>query len=227
MEENRHVESAVSARYRVDQSHVQVAVIRSVLSVVAAIERKTRRVGVRLTISSRPGEACTRFGGGYDALRQLSDLRGAGQDPVGPDRGPDQVQAVRPELPGRAAGRQGGRRAGTRGGAAAMATAGPSAAVEAHGIEVEGLDASSWTVPTETAAALKAQTEPRRPSPRGTGADGVIVRVRPGLTAASDGAASTSSSPPGISSSTGDSTWHVWRRPSTTSAARDGSPSPC
>ncbi len=42
---------------------------------------------------------------------------------------------------------------------AAMAAAGPSAAVEAHGIEVEGLDASSWAVPTETAMALKAETD--------------------------------------------------------------------
>jgi hypothetical protein len=38
---------------------------------------------------------------------------------------------------------------------AAMATAGPSAPVEAQGIEVEGLDASSWAVPTETGMALK------------------------------------------------------------------------
>jgi ribosomal protein S27E len=36
------------------------------------------------------------------------------------------------------------------------ATLGPSAAVEAHGIEVEGLDASAWAVPTEAAAAVAA-----------------------------------------------------------------------
>ena len=45
----------------------------------------------------------------------------------------------------------------------AAATAGPSAAVEAHGIEVEGLDASAWAVPTEAAAAVAASR--RRPSP--------------------------------------------------------------
>jgi hypothetical protein len=36
------------------------------------------------------------------------------------------------------------------------ATAGPSAAVEVHGIEVEGLDGSSWVVPTETGATVAA-----------------------------------------------------------------------
>jgi hypothetical protein len=41
----------------------------------------------------------------------------------------------------------------------AAATAGPSAAVEAHGIEVEGLDASSWALPTETAAILKTESD--------------------------------------------------------------------
>ncbi len=40
--------------------------------------------------------------------------------------------------------------------AASSSTTGPSAAVEAHGIEVEGLDASSWVLPTEMAAALAA-----------------------------------------------------------------------
>jgi hypothetical protein len=39
---------------------------------------------------------------------------------------------------------------------AAATTTGPSAAVEAQGIEVEGLDASSWALPTETVMALKA-----------------------------------------------------------------------
>jgi hypothetical protein len=33
---------------------------------------------------------------------------------------------------------------------------GPSAAVESHGIEVEGLDASAWAVPTEAAIAVAA-----------------------------------------------------------------------
>jgi len=41
-------------------------------------------------------------------------------------------------------------------GAATGAVTGPTAAVETHGIEVEGLDASSWALPTETAMALKA-----------------------------------------------------------------------
>ena len=41
----------------------------------------------------------------------------------------------------------------------AAATTGPSAAVEHQGIEVEGLDASSWAVPTDTAMALKAESD--------------------------------------------------------------------
>jgi hypothetical protein len=45
--------------------------------------------------------------------------------------------------------------AGTPGAAAATTPVGPSAAVEMHGIEVEGLDASSWALPTETAMVLK------------------------------------------------------------------------
>jgi hypothetical protein len=45
------------------------------------------------------------------------------------------------------------------------ASAGPSAAVEVHGIEVEGLDASAWAVPTEVATAIapardEAETHP-------------------------------------------------------------------
>ena len=44
-------------------------------------------------------------------------------------------------------------------GATAAAAAGPTAAVELHGIEVEGLDASSWAVPTETAMALKLEAD--------------------------------------------------------------------
>jgi hypothetical protein len=42
-----------------------------------------------------------------------------------------------------------------------MMASGPSSAVEAHGIEVEGLDASSWAVPADgTAAVAVARTEP-------------------------------------------------------------------
>ncbi len=44
--------------------------------------------------------------------------------------------------------------AGVAAAGAAAAHTGPSAAVEAHGIEVEGLDASSWALPTETAAKI-------------------------------------------------------------------------
>ena len=44
-------------------------------------------------------------------------------------------------------------------GTTAAATAGPTAAVELHGIEVEGLDASSWALPTETAMALKVEAD--------------------------------------------------------------------
>jgi len=47
----------------------------------------------------------------------------------------------------------------------AAAPAGPSAVVEAHGIEVEGLDASAWALPTEAAAAIgAAHTEAPRPA---------------------------------------------------------------
>ncbi len=42
--------------------------------------------------------------------------------------------------------------------ASAMASAGPSAAVEPGGIEVEGLDASSWAMPAESSVA-KAHTD--------------------------------------------------------------------
>ncbi len=41
----------------------------------------------------------------------------------------------------------------------AAATAGPSAAVEVHGIEVEGLDGSSWALPTESATLLKTESD--------------------------------------------------------------------
>jgi hypothetical protein len=41
----------------------------------------------------------------------------------------------------------------------AAATAGPSAAVEVHGIEVEGLDAASWALPTEAAMVLKTDSD--------------------------------------------------------------------
>jgi hypothetical protein len=47
-------------------------------------------------------------------------------------------------------------RAAVGAGGAATAHAGPSAVVEVHGIEVEGLDASTWALPTETAAKLAA-----------------------------------------------------------------------
>jgi Domain of unknown function (DUF4177) len=47
--------------------------------------------------------------------------------------------------------------AGVAAAGAAAAHTGPSAAVEAHGIEVEGLDASSWALPTETAVKIAAE----------------------------------------------------------------------
>lgn len=53
------------------------------------------------------------------------------------------------------------------GATAAVGTApvGPSATVEAHGIEVEGLDASSWTVPTDVANSIAAhKTEAETPA---------------------------------------------------------------
>jgi hypothetical protein len=65
--------------------------------------------------------------------------------------------------------------------AAAPPAAGPVAVAETHdGIEVEGLDASSWAIPTDTGFSLKAEaaTEPARsaegssasaPSPRSPG----------------------------------------------------------
>ena len=126
-----------------------------------------RRVRVRWTISQSPGEACTRYRGGYDALRQLSDLRGAGQDPIRTDRGRIKCKQcglsflVSPPATKATAGTQCHvpRRA-----------AGPSAAVEAQGIEVEGLDASSWAVPSETSIAQKAPADqaakaPETPAP--------------------------------------------------------------
>jgi hypothetical protein len=49
-------------------------------------------------------------------------------------------------------------------GAAAAGTVGPSATVDAHGIEVEGLDASSWAVPTDIAPSIAAhKTEAEMP----------------------------------------------------------------
>lgn len=56
----------------------------------------------------------------------------------------------------------------TRAGSAAGETAsgtGLSAAVELQGIEVEGLDASSWTLPTETAAGLAHNTPAAHTTP--------------------------------------------------------------
>jgi hypothetical protein len=50
--------------------------------------------------------------------------------------------------------------AGVAAAGAAASQAGPSAVVEAHGIEVEGLDASSWALPTETAAKIGAEDHP-------------------------------------------------------------------
>ncbi len=72
----------------------------------------------------------------------------------------------------------GGKAVGAGAGAtAAVATAGPSAAVEAHGIEVEGLDASSWTVPTEVAPPIVvARTEANMPVAEAQ-ADGVAPVV--------------------------------------------------
>lgn len=65
----------------------------------------------------------------------------------------------------------------------AEATTGPSAAVEVHGIEVEGLDAAAWVVSTEPAGAVATTAaEPERPP-----ADPGRVPV----TATADGAAST------------------------------------
>jgi hypothetical protein len=70
-------------------------------------------------------------------------------------------------------------------GAVAMASAGPSAAVEAQGIEVEGLDASSWTVPNETAIALKAESDraahaPATPATPSSSAFGPVTPVPAG-----------------------------------------------
>jgi hypothetical protein len=56
-------------------------------------------------------------------------------------------------------------------GAASAGPVGPSATVEAQGIEVEGLDASSWAVPTEIAASIATQkAEPEIPAVAATAA---------------------------------------------------------
>jgi ribosomal protein S27E len=60
--------------------------------------------------------------------------------------------------------------AGVATGGHASATAGPSAAVEVHGIEVEGLDASSWAVPTESTT-MVAPTTPVEVETPATGAE--------------------------------------------------------
>ncbi len=49
--------------------------------------------------------------------------------------------------------------AGATAASGAAAMAGPSAAVEVQGIEVEGLDASSWALSTEAAAVLKVESD--------------------------------------------------------------------
>jgi hypothetical protein len=69
--------------------------------------------------------------------------------------------------------------------AGAAASAGPSAVVEAHGIEVEGLDGSSWAVPTEAGvAAATARIEAEVPAP-GAGAGAPAEAASPFVPAAS------------------------------------------
>jgi hypothetical protein len=62
----------------------------------------------------------------------------------------------------------------------AAATAGPSAAVESHGIEVEGLDASSWAVPTETAAKIAVEDHTAPAAPVESSSSFAPVSVGPG-----------------------------------------------
>ena len=62
----------------------------------------------------------------------------------------------------------------------AAATAGPSAAVESHGIEVEGLDASSWALPTETAAKIAVEEHAAPAVPAESSSSFAPVSVGPG-----------------------------------------------
>jgi hypothetical protein len=55
-----------------------------------------------------------------------------------------------------------------------FATAGPSATVEAHGIEVEGLDASAWSVPTDAAPAVVVMPSSADVPATGLGADSEV-----------------------------------------------------
>jgi hypothetical protein len=81
-------------------------------------------------------------------------------------------------------------------GAAATSPGGgsvPSAVAEPlHGIEVEGLDASSWVVPTETAGILKGEAGPAAPVPAAAAAaadQAGRVEGAPAFVAAEPGAA--------------------------------------
>jgi hypothetical protein len=65
-------------------------------------------------------------------------------------------------------------------GAGAGAHSGPSAAVEAQGIEVEGLDASSWALPTETAANMAAEAQAATAAPIESSSSFVPVPAGPG-----------------------------------------------
>ena len=109
---------------------------------------------------------------------------------------------------------------------AAKATAGPAAGLSAavvetpDGIAVEGLDASTWTLSTETGVALNAE-----------------ATVEPdNQPAASAGFVAAGTSPeaheykvltPKTNTSMESSTWPGWRKPSTISAGRAGPSSRC
>lgn len=62
----------------------------------------------------------------------------------------------------------------------AAATAGPSAAVESHGIEVEGLDASSWALPTETATKIAVEDHVAPAAPAESSSSFAPVSAGPG-----------------------------------------------
>jgi Domain of unknown function (DUF4177) len=62
-------------------------------------------------------------------------------------------------------------------GAGAMSSSGPSAAVEAQGIEVEGLDAASWAVPSETTITSKAQADQAAKAPETPATSSAFIPV--------------------------------------------------
>ena len=66
----------------------------------------------------------------------------------------------------------------TGAGAASLAK-GPSAAVDAHGIEVEGLDASAWSLPNDVAMNLKPPGDAGSPATQSVAASSTTASIAP------------------------------------------------